>query len=233
MFLLHCEVTVNNRVTDVLVLSSYAGPLIEVSNYLARLKFEDEPDYGFLKGCLDRLGSASPIYDPVAAQNTAEGSVGNTSSLMPASDSFPTHPQVGAWGTAASAGVAAAAFSFSENLGSDVATSIPSFTSAPLYMAAQEVPPVQSLDFSQGFGGIYENLTAVADTPRSPPDEYAEDTPFLTSPLTMQPSVLRPLTLPAPVTLAPPAGIAPVLQSDPAKGHGSQAWGSSRPGELI
>ena len=190
------------------------------------LSEQDEPDYQFLHGCLDRLAVASPVYKPLVAENTAIDSVAQTGSLMSAQDAFPTYPQSGADVTT----TAAALILSSGNLASVVATSIPSFTSAPLYSAAQDALLMQVPAFSHGYDGIYEGLASViADTPRSPPEEGAHTAPPpLNSTFAMQLPVLRPLTLPAPAKLPPPAGFAPVLES--ASVRDSRAWGPSRAG---
>ena len=108
----------------------------------------------------------------------------------------------------------AAPASHARNLGSEVATSIPSFTSAPLAMGGQQGAPLPQLSgLAHAYGALYEGLNAgIADTPRSPPDEAAAAAPTAGNGSVFSMQLGSSMALPAPLTLPPPLGLPQMMR---------------------
>ena len=95
-----------------------------------------------------------------------------------------------------------------------MATSIPSFTSAPLAMGGQQGAPLPQLSgLAHAYGALYEGLNAgIADTPRSPPDEAAAAAPTAGNGSVFSMQLGSSMALPAPLTLPPPLGLPQMMR---------------------
>ena len=193
-----------------------AGPLIEVSNYLARLKFETTPDYNFLQGCLDRLTDASPVHDPSVPPQSTAPAEGTAVPLMPAGDVYPQ----ASFGAVSSLGMRGS----HENLNSLAANAVPSFA-APALNGQHQAPAENSQRQSSAY---LQADWMIADTPRSPVEEN-EHAQLADGQGAAAVTMLLPAPgpLPAPITLPAPERLVSRGRREAAYRHHSSLGGGS------
>lgn len=152
-----------------------AGPLVNMSNHLMGLGFEDAPNYDFLHSCLDSLTDVHAVLPGSASAGSLMGSLDDDYPLPAATFALPapSMPLRLAPATVAQPG---------SQTSTQTPDSIPSFAMSEPMNGHPRTDPgaaVQGRVTGAGFGfGLYSgdaNGSAqhmfIADTPRSPPEE--------------------------------------------------------------